>query len=593
MNGILSPWSAGGNVSVSAGQLSINGARFNSEPSTTTYGPGTTLEFVATFNGAANQHIGFGSGTDEVEPGPGIYNTSPMAAFSTGSSGSAVITHVWPDGGGGFVDYTIPLSLIGTPHSYRIDWKPTSLDFYVDGSLVHTESLTIATSMRPAASDYAFDGTSLQVDSIHVTPYASSGTFTSRVFGSTTDTTWGAVIWNDTVPSGTSIAIYARTGDTAIPDGTWTPFTLVPTSGSSLGVTSKYIQYRADLSTGDPALTPVLNSVSISCDGISSSSGPIISNVNATPGTNGTTATIAWDTDVPSTTRVDYGTSGGALGSNVYDGNLVTSHSIQLTNLTPSTAYDFRVTSVDGLSVSSSSPVSPGVLTFNTPFSYGCPCSIWNNTDTPANTVGGDTNSVEVGVKFRSSVSGYITGIKFYQGSTSVGPYTGHLWDRSGNLLGSLSFTSVSGSGWQVAYFNAPIAVSANTTYVASYFAPSGNYTYTQNVFGTNGVDTPPLRALSSIDDAFNGVYKYSPSSIFPTDSFNDSNYWVDVVFDTSDTVPPVISNIVATPGIGGTTAAITWTTDELSNSRVDYGTDQNNLDLKSHRRHSGHKPYH
>ena len=43
-----------------------------------------------------------------------------------------------------------------------------------------------------------------------------------------------------------------------------------------------------------------------------------------------------------------------------------------------------------------------------------CPCTIWPSTATPAGT-DGDTSSVELGVKFRSSTDGFITGIRYYQ----------------------------------------------------------------------------------------------------------------------------------------------------------------------------------
>ena len=45
-------------------------------------------------------------------------------------------------------------SLLGAPHRYRIDWNPASVNFYVDGSLVHSELLALTTSMRPAFSDW-------------------------------------------------------------------------------------------------------------------------------------------------------------------------------------------------------------------------------------------------------------------------------------------------------------------------------------------------------------------------------------------------------------------------------------------------------
>jgi hypothetical protein len=85
-------------------------------------------------------------------------------------------------------------------------------------------------------------------------------------------------------------------------------------------------------------------------------------------------------------------------------------------------------------------------------------------------------------------------------------------------------------SGWQQANFASPIPISANTTYVASYFAPNGHYAADTGYFQTNGVRSGPLAALASPDAGGNGVYGYGASSRFPTDSWSASNYWVDVV---------------------------------------------------------------
>src|SRR5262249_15991251 len=63
--------------------------------------------------------------------------------------------------------------------------------------------------------------------------------------------------------------------------------------------------------------------------------------------------------------------------------------------------------------------------------------------------------------------------------------------------------------------------------------------------------------------------------STFPINSFNATNYWVDVVFapSLSDTVPPQISAIKATT-IDSSRVSLTWSTDEPATSRIDYGTD-------------------
>ena len=88
-----------------------------------------------------------------------------------------------------------------------------------------------------------------------------------------------------------------------------------------------------------------------------------------------------------------------------------------------------------------------------------------------------------LGVQFTPSVNGWIAGIRFYKGTCNTGTHTGELWTASGTLLGQVTFTSESASGWQEADFSSPIAVTAGTTYVASYFTPNGNYSYTAGGF--------------------------------------------------------------------------------------------------------------
>jgi Domain of unknown function (DUF4082) len=98
-------------------------------------------------------------------------------------------------------------------------------------------------------------------------------------------------------------------------------------------------------------------------------------------------------------------------------------------------------------------------------------------------------------------------------------------------LLGQVIFTSESASGWQEADFLSPVPVTADTTYVVSYFAPNGGYSYESGAFATAGVDNPPLHALSASASGGNGVYDYANSPACPANSYNATNYWVDVVF--------------------------------------------------------------
>ncbi|HJU17364.1 MAG TPA: DUF4082 domain-containing protein [Stellaceae bacterium] len=162
--------------------------------------------------------------------------------------------------------------------------------------------------------------------------------------------------------------------------------------------------------------------------------------------------------------------------------------------------------------------------------------NLFGNT-TPNNPAENDPNAVTLGVKFWSSQSGTISAIRFYRGATSPYGYVASLYSASGSLLGSVKMKHESGPvpGWQVATFASPIPVSANKTYVAAYYAPSGRYA--DVYYGlSNGVTTGPLNAPASATVGGNGVYVYAHA--FPNQTWEDSNYFVDVLFTPTAAAP-------------------------------------------------------
>src|SRR5271166_1409054 len=147
-----------------------------------------------------------------------------------------------------------------------------------------------------------------------------------------------------------------------------------------------------------------------------------------------------------------------------------------------------------------------------------------NNTDQANNT------PLTLGVKFWSTQSGTISGIRFYRGTTSQYGYVARLYTASGTLLGSVTMAHESGHvpGWQVSTFATPISISPNTTYVAAYYLPSG--TYQRVPYGlTQGVTTGPLIAPANSAAGGNGVYNFG--SAFPSSAWESANFFVDVLF--------------------------------------------------------------
>jgi hypothetical protein len=132
-----------------------------------------------------------------------------------------------------------------------------------------------------------------------------------------------------------------------------------------------------------------------------------------------------------------------------------------------------------------------------------------------------------------------VSGIRYYKRSTAAGAHVGSLWSSSGSLLAQATFTNESASGWQQVSFSSPVQILPNTLYVASYHAPTGQYAVSQNAFTSLGVDNGVLHVPSSGSSGGNGIYLYSSSSVFPTNTYLATNYWVDVVFTDSASQGP------------------------------------------------------
>ena len=218
--------------------------------------------------------------------------------------------------------------------------------------------------------------------------------------------------------------------------------------------------------------------------------------------------------------------------------------------LQPGAAYTATIEGGPGMvaDLSGNTLLADDVWSFTTAAASGCPCSLFAG-QTPTVASSSDSQPVEVGVKFQSDVAGWVTGIRFFKGAANTGVHVGSLWSSSGALLARVTFTGETASGWQSASFGGPVAINADTTYVVSYHAPQGRYAWTASGLA-GGASAPPLQAPGGT----NGVYHYGGAPSFPTDSYQSSNYWVDVQFTLTppaDNVPP---HVVATAPTDGAT---------------------------------------
>ncbi len=207
-------------------------------------------------------------------------------------------------------------------------------------------------------------------------------------------------------------------------------------------------------------------------------------------------------------------------------------------NTSPSTGGPYTIV-VNGTTYSG---IVPG-----TPFRVGLPDDFfWDTTVAPP--VFADSDPYELGFRFIPNVGGFVKGIRFYKDAAATGPFTGSLWSNTGALIATGTFT-VTGDGWQELIFSTPILVTAGVPYVASYYSPNGNYAFLSG--GLLTAQTSPGGYLSTVPSGpgqTNGLFR-AGSPGFPTSSFADANYFVDVVFTPSEdalwpsTPPPVASD--------------------------------------------------
>lgn len=105
--------------------------------------------------------------------------------------------------------------------------------------------------------------------------YAQSGTYLSEVFDSgATTSTWDYLYWSEMLTAGSDIIFETRTGNTQVPDGSWSNFQgnySDPQVSNIISPDGRYLQYRTTFTVGDDySQTPVLNNVNVLYNAITS-----------------------------------------------------------------------------------------------------------------------------------------------------------------------------------------------------------------------------------------------------------------------------------------------------------------------------------
>jgi hypothetical protein len=471
---------------------------------------------------------------------------APTGVSATAGNGSATVNWTAPssNGGSAITSYTVtpyigstaqtPVTVTGSPPA-----TSTTVTGLANGtSYTFTVSATNANGTGPASAP-----------SNAVTPAAPTVPGAPTGVSATGGNASAAVNW--TAPSsngGSAITSYTVTpyiGSTAQTPTTVTgspPATSTTVTGLTNGTSYTFTVSATNAVGTGPESTPS-NSVTPNVP-------PTVTSVTPSAGATGVSASVAPTATfsqavVPNTVSFTLQDSSG----NPVAGTVSFSSGNTVATFTPTNSLaastTFTATVSGAQNTSGTAMTSPFSWNFTTAGPQ-CPCSIWQNAPPSGGVDANDTSAVNLGLQFQASSSGFVSGVRFYKEIDNTGTHIGSLWSSTGTLLATGTFSNESASGWQELDFSSPVAVTANTTYVVSYHTNTGHYEDTTNGLASS-VTNGPLTALAS-----GGVYAYGSANAFPSNTFNATNYWVDVVYSpTSGTTPPVVTSV--TPSAGST----------------------------------------
>ncbi|HEX9679253.1 MAG TPA: hypothetical protein VGA08_01420, partial [Candidatus Saccharimonadales bacterium] len=141
-----------------------------------------------------------------------------------------------------------------------IKWNGTAWSLDSSPTSTQLNSLFVVSSSEV----YAVGNSGTQAE--YADHFVASGTYSSSVFDAGASADWGTLRWRLELPANTTLTAAVRTGNTAVPDGSWSAFSgeLSDPLGSPISnADSRYMQYRLTLTTSDLLVAPRLDSISI------------------------------------------------------------------------------------------------------------------------------------------------------------------------------------------------------------------------------------------------------------------------------------------------------------------------------------------
>lgn len=232
---------------------------------------------------------------------------------------------------------------------------------------------------------------------------------------------------------------------------------------------------------------------------------------------------------------------------------------------TSSTAVVVRSATGTSAGVGSSSGIADVVPAGDSLFTSQTPTSTNLSDGTPA---------ITTATTIQFSQAGTIRAVRWYVTTNNGGTWTGAVWevtsgDGSGAGTGTLLSSAVkqlppSAGGWDTIYLNTPVSVTTGKLYRVGVHNSQGRYVATASFFVSpltngniiaeaNGQDPVGLGTLRQ------GTYEINSSLTYPTQSFNNASYFIDVIYQASGGTTHNASGTSA--GVGGSSGTQAKTT--------------------------------
>lgn len=490
-------------VTVKNGTTTVAGtSSFNAGSGVVTFTPttalarATTYTVTATADGAA---VSGGTWSFTTSPNPALTAKTP-AASATNVLVNAAITATVTNASTAALAVTSNGSSVAGTSSFDAS----------TGVVTFTPTATLAFSRTYSVTATA-DGAALSGGSWSFTTIGQASRSSSSPAANATNVIPAGLSITATLSSGAQAGVITLKQGTTTVVGTSTynastrVVSFVPTSALDWSKT-----YTATVSANGGAVSSGSWSFTTIAQASLSSSSPAANATNVNPTGLSITATLS------------SGAQGGAIsvkqGTTTVAGTSTYNASTRVVTFAPTAALDWSKTYTVSVTANGGA-VANGTYSFTT-MALPAVSSLFT-TGTPANANQSAGLAYQVGTRFKSGVAGKVTTIRFYKGNLNTGTHIGYLRNASGTILGQVTFSGETASGWQNGVLTTPVQLTANTEYRVTVYNSSGRYAYT-----SAGLATPVISGPLSSIGGVAGLGTANPTTT------SSNKFWVDVVFD-------------------------------------------------------------